>query len=331
VESTQGVGCRCTTTDVTVIIPCHNEAAAIGGVVDGFLAALPTARIIVADNLCTDDTAAIARARGAEVIAVPLAGKGRAVRRLFEVCTSEVVIMTDGDATYDPSVAAELIHLVVCEGFDLVNVRRITPVDEAGAAYRSGHQLGNRVLTQLQRRLTGVRLEDILTGYKAMSRRFVTSLPIRSQRFQLEMEIASHAVAMDFAYTEISAPYGARPEGSESKLSTYRDGISILRMLLRLYRDLHPFNAFSALAAPWLLLSIALVIRPVNEYFRRGEVTTFPSLIAGVASFVVFMLLLTSGWLLERTRTLRRDLLIVAANDLERQIALIPGARQSRG
>lgn len=330
-DRTETIDCRCATTDVTVIIPCHNEATAIGGVVDGFRAALPTARIVVADNVCTDDTAAIARSRGAEVISVPLAGKGRAVRRLFEVCTSEVVIMTDGDATYDPSVAADLIHLVVCGGYDLVNVRRVTSVDEADAAYRSGHQLGNRLLTQLQRRLTGVRLEDILTGYKAMSRRFVTSLPIRSQRFQLEMEIAAHAVAMDFAYTEISAPYGARLEGSESKLSTYRDGISILRMLLRLYRDLHPFAAFSALATPWLLISIGLVIRPVNEYFRRGEVSTFPSLIAGVATFVVFMMLLTSGWLLERTRTLRRDLLIVAANDLERQIAIATSTREHRG
>ena len=316
--------CRCDSVDVTVIVPCHNEAATVATVVEGFRSALPRARTVVADNLSTDDTAARATAAGAEVIAVPIPGKGRAVRRLFERCLSEVVIMVDGDATYDPSVAPQLVHMVACEGYDLVNGRRVTGANEAssGAEYRSGHQWGNRLLTGLQRRLTGIQLEDILTGYKGMSRRFVTSLPVRSQRFQLEVEIASHAVAMDFAYTEISAHYGARPEGSTSKLSTYRDGWSILRMLLRLHRDLHPFVAFTALALPWVAAAIALVTPPVIQYIQTGVVPKFPSLIAGVAAFLVGMLLVTSGWLLERTRALRRDVLLVTANDLERQIAL---------
>ena len=209
-----------------------------------------------------------------------------------------------------------------CVGF-VVNVRRVTGDDTARAEYRTGHQLGNRLLTGLQRRLTGIELEDILTGYKGMSRRFVTSLPVRSQRFQLEVEIASHAVAMDFAYTELPARYGARPEGSASKLSTYRDGWSILRMLLRLHRDLHPFVAFTALALPWFVAAIALVTTPVIQYLQTGAVPKFPSLIAGVAAFLVGMLLVTSGWLLERTRALRRDVLLVTANDLERQIALL--------
>ena len=318
--------CPCTGADVTVIVPCHNEAATVVDVITGFRKVLPLARLIVADNLSTDDTSARASAAGAEVISVPIPGKGRAVRRLFEHCRSEVVIMVDGDATYDPSVAQELVHRVVVDGFDLVNVRRVTDAEGAGAGagaeYRSGHQLGNRLLTGLQRRLTGIRLDDILTGYKGMSRRFVTSLPVRSQRFQLEVEIASHAVAMDFAYAEMPAHYGARPEGSASKLSTYRDGWSILRMLLRLHRDLHPFVAFTALAAPWFLAAVALVTQPVWQYLRTGVVPKFPSLIAGVAAFLVAMLLVTRGWILERTRALRRDLLLVAANDLERQIAL---------
>jgi glycosyltransferase involved in cell wall biosynthesis len=320
--SRQGrLGCRCAGTDVTVIVPCHNEEATISSVILGFRAALPQARIIVADNLCTDNTAERALAAGAEVVRVPLPGKGRAVRRLFEFCRSAVVIMVDGDGTYDPSVASELVHLIVCDGFDLVNVKR-TENERNAAAYRAGHRLGNRVLSGIQRSLTGVQLEDMLTGYKALSRRFVTSLPIRSRRFQLEIEIAAHTVAMDFAYTEIAAPYGARIEGSTSKLSTYRDGASILRMSLRLYRDVHPFYAFGLLSLPWLLGSIALVARPAYQYLSTGMVPAFPSLIAGVATFVVFMLLLTSGWLLERTRGLRRDALIVAANDLERQLAV---------
>jgi hypothetical protein len=323
--TTHRPGCRCTCAEVTVIVPCHDEAATVGDVVAAFRKHLPSARVIVADNLSADDTAANATAAGAEVIAVPIPGKGRAVRRLFEQCRSEVVIMVDGDATYDASVAPELVHRIAVDGFDLVNVRRVAGAEggASGAEYRAGHQLGNRILTGLQRRLTGIRLDDILTGYKAMSRRFVTSLPVRSQRFQLEVEIASHAVAMDFAYTEIAAPYSARPEGSASKLSTYRDGWSILRMLLRLHRDLHPFVAFSALAAPWFVAAIALVTPPVLQYIHTGAVPKFPSLIAGVAAFLVAMLLVTSGWLLERTRALRRDVLLVTANDLERQIALL--------
>jgi glycosyltransferase involved in cell wall biosynthesis len=317
--------CTCSATDVTVIVPCHNEATTVTAVVEGFRRALPGARIVVADNLSTDDTADRARSAGAEVIAVPIPGKGRAVRRLFELCLSDVVIMVDGDATYDPSVAGQLVHMVACEGFDLVNVRRVVGVGEGdvGNHYRAGHQLGNRLLTGLQRRLTGIELADILTGYKGMSRRFVSSLPVRSQRFQLEVEIASHAVAMDFAYTELPARYSARPEGSASKLSTYRDGWSILRMLLRLHRDLHPFVSFSALALPWFAAAIALVTPPVIQYVQTGVVPKFPSLIAGVAAFLVGMLLVTSGWLLERTRALRRDVLLVTANDLERQIALL--------
>jgi hypothetical protein len=235
-----------------------------------------------------------------------------------------VVVLVDGDATYDPSVAPLLVHKIVCDGYDLVNVKRVEVSDavDEPAAFRTGHRLGNALLTRAQRTLSGIQLEDVLTGYKSMSRRFVTSLPVRSRSFQLEVEIASHAVAMDFAYTEISAPYAARPHGSLSKLSTFRDGFSILRTILRLHRDLRPFAAFTSLAVPWFVLSLALVISPLIEYLNTGKVLRFPSLIVAAASFVVAMLLMTSGWILERTRGVRRDLLLVAANDLERQILL---------
>jgi glycosyltransferase involved in cell wall biosynthesis len=317
---------------VTVIVPCHNEEPTIAAVVTDFRHVLPQARVIVADNACTDQTAARALSAGAEVVKVPVPGKGRAVRRLFEQSHSEVVIMVDGDGTYDPRVAPRLVHLIVCEGFELVNVKRIEDGAEP-ATFRPGHRLGNRALTGLQRRLTGVRMDDMLSGYKAMSRRFVTSLPVRSRRFQIEMEIAAHTAAMDFGYCEIPGRYGARPEGSESKLSTYRDGASILRMSLRLYRDVYPFAAFLLLSLPWFAGSLALLVRPVSDYLRTGLVPRYPSLIASVAGFTVAMLLLTSGWLLERTRSARRDALIVAANNFERQLAatgsLGPARRRS--
>lgn len=314
------LACGCRTAPATVIVPCHNEASTVGRVVADMRAQLPAARIIVADNASNDGTAIAAAAAGADVIQVPHPGKGRAVRRLFERCTSDVTIMLDGDSTYDASVAAALVHYIRCLGYDLVNVARIS--DGSETAYRAGHRLGNFLLTQAQRRLTGIELRDILSGYKAMSRRFVTSFPVRSRRFELEVEIASHAVALDFGYAEVEAPYVARPAGSTSKLSTFRDGFAILRMIARLYRDVHPFAAWATLAVPWFALSLGLVARPVIDYVETGLVPRFPSLIAGVASFIVAMLLLTSGWLLERTRSLRRDVLLVAATEFERAMSL---------
>jgi len=183
----------------------------------------------------------------------------------------------------------------------------------SGEEYRRGHQMGNTALTSLQRALTGIGLQDILTGYKAMSRRFVASMPVRSQGFQVEVEIAAHAVGLDLAYTEIPAAYVARPEGSTSKLSTYSDGWAILRSILRLYRDYRPLQAFALLATPWLLFSAVTVGLAVTGFLETGTVERFPSLIAGVAAFVTGMLLLTVGWILARTQSLRRDELALAA------------------
>lgn len=318
--------CRtCRDATVTVVVPCRNEQPTVGAVINDFRRALPRARIVVADNASTDATAETALSAGAEVIHVPIAGKGRAVRRLAELCVSDVVIMVDGDSTYDPSVAAYLVHLVCCDGYDLVNVARSeSATAEVGgdAAYRVGHRAGNAALGSLQRTLTGIELRDILSGYKAMSRRFVTSMPIRSQGFALEVEIAAHAVALDLAYCEISAPYAARPPGSVSKLATYRDGLHILRMIVRLHRDLHPFAAFAALSVPWFGGAVALGLRPIRDYLSTGLVPRYPSLIAAGALFIVGVLVLMSGWLLERVARMRRDLLQLTANDMERSTLL---------
>jgi hypothetical protein len=138
-------------------------------------------------------------------------------------------------------------------------------------------------------------------------------MPLRSKNFQVEVELAAHAIALDMAYLEVPAAYFGRAPGSHSKLSTYSDGIAILRTILRLYRDLSPFRAFTLLALPWLVASVVLVGLPVAEYLGTGLVLKFPSLIAGVASFITGMLLLSTGWILERTQALRRDELALAA------------------
>ena len=303
---------RCRNASVLVAIPCHNEANTIATVVEDFTRHRPDAEVLVADNASTDRTDEKALVAGADVIHVPNLGKGRAVRRLLEHSDHDVTLVVDGDATYDASMSPLLIHLVFCRGYDLVNVARV-PAGGGVVEYRRGHQLGNRVLTGLQRSLTGIQVTDILSGYKAMSRRFVASTPLRSKNFQVEVEFAAHAIALDMAYAEVPAPYLGRAAGSESKLSTYSDGVAILRTILRLYRDLRPFRAFTILALPWLLASLVLVGVPVNEYFQTGLVLKFPSLVAGVAAFITGMLLLSTGWILERTQALRRDELALAA------------------
>jgi hypothetical protein len=229
---------------------------------------------------------------------------------LLEHSDHDVTIIVDGDATYDPSMARLLTHLVFCSGYDMVNVARIAA--GSGGEYRRGHRLGNLALTGLQRGLTGIQLTDILSGYKALSRRYVASTPLRSKQFQVEVEFAAHAMALDMAYLEIPATYLDRSAGSESKLSTYADGFAILRAILRLYRDLRPFQAFALLALPWLVASVILVGLPVDEYLRTGLVQKFPSLIAGVAAFITGMLLMSTGWILDRTQALRRDELALA-------------------
>jgi glycosyltransferase involved in cell wall biosynthesis len=302
---------RCSKASVLIAIPCHNEAATITTVIEAFRRHLGDPDILVADNGSVDLTSDLALRAGADVIHVPNVGKGRAVRRLLEHSDHDVTIFVDGDNTYDPSMARMLVHLVLCRGYDLVNVARLSGGE--GGEYRRGHQLGNRMLTRLQRGLTGIQLTDILSGYKALSRRYVASMPLRSKKFQVEVEFAAHAIALDMAYVEVPATYLGRSAGSESKLSTYSDGIAILRAILRLYRDLKPFQAFALLALPWLLASAVLVGIPLDEYLRTGLVQKFPSLIAGVAAFITGMLLLSTGWILDRTQALRRDELALAA------------------
>jgi glycosyltransferase involved in cell wall biosynthesis len=301
---------RCQTATVLVAIPCHNEANTIATVVEDFKRNVGTAEILVADNGSVDMTGDKALAAGADVIHVPNLGKGRAVRRLLEHSDHDVTIIVDGDATYDPSMARLLTHLVFCRGYDLVNVARVPA--GTGGEYRRGHRMGNLALTGLQRSLTGIQLTDILSGYKALSRRYVASTPLRSKQFQVEVEFAAHAIALDMAYLEVPGTYLDRSIESESKLSTYSDGFAILRAILRLYRDLRPFQAFALLALPWLIASVVLVGVPVDEYLRSGLVEKFPSLIAGVAAFITGMLLMSTGWILDRTQALRRDELALA-------------------
>ena len=288
---------------VAVVIPCRNEAATVAEVVSGFRTALPNALVVVADNGSTDSTADLAAEAGASVLREPRLGKGYAMRRLFADVEADCFIMVDGDATYDPTLAPELVAEVLDHGVDMVVGRRVG-VD---GAYRLGHRWGNRMLSWSFRRLFRIRLDDTLSGYRAFSRRFVKTFPILTQGFELEADLNAHAASLGLSYQEIDTDYRSRPEGSESKLGTFSDGIRILRRLLRLFRDWRPMLTFSAAGLLLTVLTTLFFAPVVIDFARTGLVERQPTLVAGAAAYLVGAGLIATGVILERIARVRLE------------------------
>jgi len=284
---------------VAVIVPCFNEEKAIGTVVSTFRSVLPNALIVVADNRSTDETASRARDAGALVVQESRRGKGYALRRLFADVDAECYLMVDGDDTYDPGAAPSLIERVTQDGFDMAIGSRVPPDGED--SYRPGHLLGNRALSWIFRVLFRLDLDDTLSGYRALSRRFVKSFPTGASGFEIEAELNAHAAFLNVPVCELPSAYRARAEGSESKLSTFGDGWRILRRNLALFRDARPALAFLILAIPWFAVGLALVLRPLVEFLDTGLVARFPSLIVGTALLLVGTLSIVAGIIMQRT------------------------------
>jgi glycosyltransferase involved in cell wall biosynthesis len=297
--------------DVAVVVPCHNEETTVADVVADFAAALPGALVVVVDNDSDDATAAVARAAGAFVISEPRRGKGRAVRRLFSDIDASCYVLIDGDGTYDPKAAPGLVRLVMDEGVDMVVGSRVSAPSDA-AAYRRGHQLGNAVLTYIFQRLFRLPLNDTLSGYRVLSRRFVKSFPTGATGFEIEVELNAHAAVLEVPVAEVATDYSARPPGSVSKLDTYADGWRILRRNLRLFRDARPTLAFTLLASPLLAVSTVLIGVAVLEFIHTGLVNHFPSLIAGVGGFLVGTNFFIAGLVMERIARNRIEVIRLA-------------------
>ncbi|MFN3448087.1 MAG: glycosyltransferase family 2 protein [Roseococcus sp.] len=290
---------------IAVLVPCRNEALTIRAVVEGFRAALPEAAIYVYDNNSTDGTAEAARAAGAVVRFESQPGKGSVVRRMFADIEADWYIMVDGDATYDASAAPRLLAHAQSGPFDMVNVARV----QAGAkAYRAGHRFGNRVLTGLVGAIFGSRTTDMLSGYKVFSRRFVKSFPAMSQGFEIETELMIHALELRLPVSEISAPYGERPEGSTSKLATWRDGFLILTLIGILVQRERPLEFFGAVSALFFLLSLAFGVPVVTEFLATGLVPRFPTAILASALMIASFLSLSVGLILNAVTHSRREM-----------------------
>ena len=294
---------------VAILVPCYNEAVAIAAVVRDFRAALPDAEIYVFDNNSSDGTADIARAHGARVRHVSLQGKGHVVRRQFADIDADVYVMVDGDDTYHAASAPALVRCLLDGPHDMVvGVRQA----QASAAYRSGHAWGNKMLTGFLSWLFGRNCRDILTGYRAFSRRFVKSFPVLSAGFDIETELTVHALEMKMSVGEVETPYKERPEGSFSKLSTYKDGLRILRTMLRLFSAERPLAFFGGIAAALGLASILLALPVVAEYMRTGLVPRLPTALLSTGVMLTAMLCGTVGLVLDTVTRGRREMKMLA-------------------
>lgn len=273
--------------DIAVILPCYNEEAAIAATIAGFRAALPDARIYVFDNNSSDGTVDVARAAGAIVRTERMQGKGHVVRRMFSDVEADIYVMADGDATYDAAAAPGMIQMMLDERLDMVVGARKSEVE---AAYRRGHRFGNKMLTGILARLFGRTFSDILSGYRIFSRRFVKSFPVLSAGFEIETEISIHALELQMPVGEVMTQYGARPEGSVSKLSTYRDGWRILLTIASLFRLEKPVLFFGMIGAALALLAITLAIPLGLTYLETGLVPRLPTalLATGLIILAVF-------------------------------------------
>jgi glycosyltransferase involved in cell wall biosynthesis len=294
---------------VAVLVPCFNEEAAVARVVSDFRKALPAAEIFVYDNNSSDRTVAIARDAGAQVRSERRQGKGHVVRRMFADVDADIYVLVDGDATYDAASAPRMIDALLTDRLDMVVGFR---VDRVGAAYRRGHRAGNRMLTSFLSSMFGQVFKDILSGYRVFSRRFVKSFPVLSDGFEIETELSVHALELALPVAEIETPYYARPQGSFSKLNTWRDGLRILGTILKLYRSEKPLQFFTAIGIVLTLLSIGLAIPIIVTFLEQGIVPRLPTAVLATGLMILAVLSVSSGLVLDTVTRGRREMKLLA-------------------
>jgi glycosyltransferase involved in cell wall biosynthesis len=294
---------------VAVLVPCYNEAAAIGKVVADFRAELPDAAIYVYDNNSTDRTVEAAAEAGATVRREAHQGKGHVVRRMFTDVDADIYVLVDGDATYDAPSAPKMIGMLVAERLDMVCAVR---VDREEAAYRPGHRAGNRLLTGFVAHVFGRSFTDMLSGYRVFTRRFFKSFPVLSGGFEIETELTVHALELELPVGEMPTPYYSRPQGSASKLNTWSDGVRILKTVLRLYRAERPLALFSGIGLGLAIAAIGLAIPIFVTYLQDGTVPRLPTAVLSTGLMVLAFLCIACGVILDTVTRGRRELKLLA-------------------
>ena len=290
---------------IAVLIPCFNEEVAIGKVVGDLRHALPEATVYVFDNNSRDRTVENARAAGAVVGHVRLQGKGNVVRRMFADVDADVYLLVDGDDTYDAASAPRMVSTLVEGNLDMVVGGRIS---QESSAYRSGHRFGNALFTSFVAWLFGRGFTDILSGYRAFSRRFVKSFPALAHGFEIETELTVHALELRMPVEEIGTPYKSRPEGSSSKLHTYRDGYRILRTIATLFQRERPAAFFGGISVALGAFALVLAIPLFMTYAETGLVPRFPTAILVSGIMLLAALCAVCGFILDTVTHGRREM-----------------------
>lgn len=291
---------------IAVLIPCYNEEATVATVVKDFRKQIPKSDIYVFDNNSKDNTTKVAQKAGAIVSTVKLQGKGNVVRRMFADIDADIYVMIDGDATYDAASVNKLINKLVDDNLDMVVGDR-TEDTKDNNNYRPGHRIGNKLLTGSVAKIFGGEFTDMLSGYRVFSRRFVKSFPAESRGFEIETELTVHTLEMRLPYAELDTPYFERPEGSESKLSTYKDGIRILFMILRLYSNERPAEFWGIFGGVLFIFATLISLPVFIEYFQTNEVARFPTLIVSSGLVVIGFLSFTIGLVLRTVTKGRKE------------------------
>ena len=281
---------------IAVILPCLNEAQSVARVIEDFRHTLPGAKIYVYDNNSSDNTRAVAEQSGAIVKTEMTRGKGNVVRRAFAQLEADIYVMADGDGTYDAGQSAELINLLHQQQLDMVVAARVHTDHNA---YRSGHQFGNKMFNLFLRQFLGAEFKDIFSGFRVFSRSYVKSFPSLSQGFETETEMSLHALELKLPVKEVDSLYGARAEGTQSKLNTLRDGFRILNYMMRLIRYYRPLLLFGSLALIFMLASLAIGVPVILEYFDSGLVERFPTAIAAASLMIIASVFIITGLILD--------------------------------
>ena len=294
---------------LAVLLPCYNESLSIRAVVAEFRKALPTALIYVYDNNSSDNTASEAAEAGAIVRKEPWPGKGNVVRRMFADIDADVYLMADGDGTYDASVAESMIRMLVDDQLDMLVGTRMNIYDNA---HRSGHAFGNRLFNTVYRAFFGPLFNDIFSGYRVFSRRFVKTFPAVSSGFEIETEMSAHASQLRMPVAEMPTRYGARQEGSVSKLRTFHDALRILRTFVLLFKEIKPLRFYSICAGIFFLGAFLLGLPLVVTYFQTGLVPRLPTAIVITILALFGAISQTCGFILDSVARARLEHKLIA-------------------
>ena len=307
---------------VAVLVPCYNEEKTVGKVINDFKKALPEAVIYVYDNNSTDRTSEIAASRGAVVRKEYKQGKGNVIRRMFREIDAQCYVMTDGDDTYPAQYAADMVELVLNRQADMVVGDRLSSTYFTENTRRF-HNFGNMIVRKAINFLFKSEIKDIMTGYRAFSYQFVKSFPVLSKGFEIETEMSIHAIDKNMAIENVIIEYRDRPEGSESKLNTYSDGMKVLYTILKLFAFYKPFRFFGTISLLLFLIFCGMFFPICIKFMRIGRVPNFPTLIVAGFALTSAVISFFSGLILQSLRQKDRQ-------DFESKLIFIKMAREMK-